>query len=127
MNLSHLTRLLCIGVILIGESAAAAPAPKANRQKILGVWEVTKSDDGTPAGTTIEFTKDGKMTVKAKVGDETLTLEGIYKLERDKVTLTYREPGGQEMTDTATITKLTDKELILKDDKGKIDEFKRKK
>ena len=37
------------------------------------------------------------------------------------------DSGGQETTETATITKLTDKELILKDEKGQTDQFKRKK
>lgn len=122
----HFLFLLCIVIVMTG-SASAAPAPKSNRTMILGIWVVTKSDDGTPPGTTIEFTRDGKLKVKTKVLDETLTLEGTYKLDGDKLKLTYKEPDGQESTDTALISKLTSKELILKDEEGKIDEFKKKK
>ncbi|SRR5579871_1305381 len=125
---SRLTSLLGIGMILTG-SALAAPAPKSNQTKILGVWEVIKSDDGTPPKTTIEFTRDGKLKVKTKVGDQTLTMDGTYKLEGDKLTVTLMTPDEKEkeVTDTVTITKLTDKELITKDQKGKVDQFKKKK
>ncbi|MHB1422735.1 MAG: lipocalin family protein [Gemmataceae bacterium] len=135
MILSHLTRLLCIGVILTGahdllscKTVSAAPAPKSNRTLLLGVWEVTKSEDGTPPTTTVEFTRDGKVKIATKVGDETLNLDGTYKLEDDKVTVTIKDPKeGEELTDTLTIIKLTEKVLITKDQKGKTDEFKKKK
>ncbi len=123
---SRLTSLLCIGIILTG-SVSAAPAPKSNRVMILGVWEVTKSDDGTPPGTTVEFTRDAKIKIKTKVLDETLEISGTYKLEGDKVTVLIKAPDDDESIDTLTITKLTDKELIFKDQKGKIDRLKRKK
>lgn len=126
MALSRFLCLLCIGIVVTG-SVSAAPARTSNRTKILGIWEVTKSDDGTPPGTTIEFTKDGKLKVKTKVGDETLTMEGDYKLVGNKLTLTIKTPDGMESTENETITKLTSKELALKDEKGQIDEFKRKK
>jgi uncharacterized protein (TIGR03066 family) len=119
---SQLTYLLCIGVVF----AAPAP-PSSNQTKILGVWEITKSDDGTPTGTTIEFAKDGKVKVTTKAGDLVLNLEGTYKVEGDKLTVTIKPPNEKEQTDTVTITKLTDKVLIIKDEKGKIDEFKKKK
>ena len=107
----------------------AAPAPKSNQILILGVWEVIKSDDGTPPMTTIEFTRNGKLKVNTKVGDQTLTMEGTYKLEGDKLTVTLKTPDEteKELTDTVTITKWTDKELKTKDQKGKVDEFKKKK
>jgi uncharacterized protein (TIGR03066 family) len=132
------SRFLCllgIGVILtvahqllFGQTVSAAPAPRAYRILIIGVWEVTKSDDGTPPKTTIEFTRDGKLKVKTKSGDETLTIEGTYKLDGNKLTLTIKAPEEEEgqLTDTLTIIKLTDKVLITKDEKGKTDEFKRK-
>jgi uncharacterized protein (TIGR03066 family) len=120
---------LCSLCIILTGSALAAPAPKSNQIMILGVWEVIKSDDGTPPMTTIEFTRDGKLKVNTKVGDQTLAMEGSYKLEVDKLTVTLKPPDEKEkeLTDTVTITKLTDKVLITKDQKGKVDEFKRKK
>jgi uncharacterized protein (TIGR03066 family) len=134
MILSYLTRLLCIVVILVGvehlwsgKAVVAAPAPSSNQKKIVGVWEITKSDDGTPLGTTIEFTKDGKVKVTTPVGDQKLNLDGTYKLEGDKLTVTIKPPDEKETTETVTIIKLTDKVLITKDQKGNSDEFKKKK
>src|SRR5579875_60070 len=123
MICSPISCLLCIGVIW------AAPAPSlSNQMRILGVWEVTKSDDGTPVGTTIEFAKDGKLKVTTKAGDQVLNLEGTYKVKGDKLTITLKPPESEkELTDIVTITKLTDKVLITKDEQGKVDEFKRKK
>jgi uncharacterized protein (TIGR03066 family) len=133
MILSHLSRLLWIGVILTGvlallssKAVSAAPAPKSYRGLIIGVWEVTKSEDGTPPMTTLEFTKDGKLKVATKVGDQSLNIDGTYKLEGDKITVTIQSPEEKELTDTLTIIKLTDTELITKDQKGKTDEFKKK-
>lgn len=134
MILSRLTRLACIAVILTGvdhlwfiKAVGAAPAPSSNQKKILGVWEITKSDDGTPLMTTIEFTKDGKVKVITPVGDQKVNIDGTYKMEGNKVTITLQTPDGKETTDTLTITKLTTKELITKDSKGQSDEFKKKK
>ena len=105
-----------------------APVPKSYRTLILGVWELTKSDDGILPPTTLEFTKDGIVKIAVKVCDKPQIVEGTYKVEDDKLTITIKAPDEEkESTDTATITKLTEKELITKDAKGKIDEFKKKK
>ena len=40
---------------------ATARAEDDNVKKIVGVWELTKSAGELPVGTTIEFTKDGKL------------------------------------------------------------------
>ena len=130
----YLTSLLCIGVILTGvdrlwfsRQVEAAPVPASNPKNIIGIWEITKSDDGTPVGTTIEFTKDGKVKLTTPVGDQKLNIDGTYKVDGDKLTVTIKPSDQKETTDTLTITKLTDKVLITKDQKGKSDEFKKKK
>lgn len=109
--------------------AAPKPVPKAtNKTKIVGMWELVKAEDKTPPGTTtVEFTKDGKLKVTASVGGTEFNLGGTYTLDGDKLKLTIKGPDGKEKSETDTITKLTDKELHLKDDKGKAAEFKRKK
>jgi uncharacterized protein (TIGR03066 family) len=135
MILPHFARWLCTGLILTvapaflsSETASAAPVPKSNRTKILGVWELTKSEAGVLPKTTLEFTRDGKLKIAIEVDDKPVIVEGTYKVEGDKLTITVKAPDeDKESTDTATITKLTDKELITKDEKGKIDEFRKKK
>jgi uncharacterized protein (TIGR03066 family) len=52
-------------------------------------------------------------------------LSGTYKV-KDKTITTTIDFGGKSKTDSGTIKKLTDTELIMEDDKGKIDEYKRK-
>jgi uncharacterized protein (TIGR03066 family) len=128
MNSSRLTGLLWIAVLL-NSSASSAPEPSSNRTKIVGVWEFVKSDDGTPPGSTLEFTKDGKIKVETKVGDEDLKMEGTYKVDGDKLTVTIKETEAKEKdkSETVTITKLTDNELIVKDEKGQVDVLKKKK
>jgi uncharacterized protein (TIGR03066 family) len=94
-----------------------------NAKKIVGVWEVVKGE-GAPPGSTVEFTKDGKLKVQAKVGDKEFKIDGTYKVEGEKlmVKLTFE---GKTVEETNKIKKLTEKELLLEDEKGKVEEFKR--
>jgi uncharacterized protein (TIGR03066 family) len=89
--------------------------------KLVGKWEVTKGD--VPAGSTAEFSKDGKLKVIIK-REKTITNEGTYKLDGDTLKVTSTDPGGKERNESFKIKKLTDKELIL-EDKGKDIEFKK--
>ena len=72
----------------------------------------------------MEFTKDGKLMLRAKVGDKELMIDGTYKVDGKNLsaTLTFM---GKSKTEKATIRKLTDKELVLEDEKGKVEEYKR--
>jgi uncharacterized protein (TIGR03066 family) len=117
--------------LIRGPADGAAPAPPRkdaeNKEKIVGTWELIKSEDG-PVGAVVDFTADGKLKVTVKdPGGETLVLGGTYAITGDKVTLTVKDPDGKEQKETGTITKLTDTEMVVKDEKGKIDEFKKKK
>jgi uncharacterized protein (TIGR03066 family) len=121
------TAVACAVVLaLAGPSLAAEKKEdaKTNKDKLVGVWEVTKSENAPP-GATVEFTKDGKMIVTIKDGDKTVKVEGTYTIEKDAITSNLKIED-KEMKETVTITKLTDKELVVKDAKGKVDEFKKK-
>jgi len=114
-----------VGMILaLGGLATAAQKDDDNAKKIVGKWEITKSDSDLPKGSTVEFTKDGKMTALLK-GDD-LKLEGTYKVEKDKLTVKLKA-GDQSIEETVTITKLTDDALELKDKDNKVDVFKKAK
>jgi uncharacterized protein (TIGR03066 family) len=95
-----------------------------NKEKIVGVWEVTKSESA-PAGATVEFTKDGKMIVNVKANDKDVKVEGTYTIDGDNIKSKLKL-GDKEKEETVKIKKLTDKELVTVDEKGKIDEFKKK-
>jgi len=124
--------LACFAAGLVGYAASsggAADKDKAsNKEKIVGTWALVKADSPNtpPPGTLVEFMKDGKLKITVTVGEKKLTLEGKYSVEGDTLKTTVKSPDGQESSDTDTITKLTDKELSLKDKKGQKTEFKKK-
>jgi uncharacterized protein (TIGR03066 family) len=114
---------VALGVLVFG-LAAGADDKDDNAKKIVGTWEVTKSGSDLPAGSTVEFTKDGKLNVVIKDND-TVKLDGTYKVEKDKLTVKLKA-GDQTIEETVTIQKLTDKELELKDKDNKVDVMKKK-
>jgi len=98
---------------------------KSNADKIVGTWEITKSESDAPKGATVEFTKDGKIKMTAKVEGHEISMEGTYKVDGDKLTTTMKM-GNKEKTETAKIKSLDDSTLKIEDEKGKVDEFMKK-
>jgi uncharacterized protein (TIGR03066 family) len=111
-------------VLMFGSSSSTAAPKTDNKTKIVGKWalEKTTNKKPPPPGTVIEFTKDGKL----KITIANFSLDGTYKVDGDKVHTTMKSPDGKEHKETITITKLTDKELVTKDEKGNVDTFKKK-
>jgi uncharacterized protein (TIGR03066 family) len=114
-----------LGVALVGV-AATAQAQDDNAKKIVGVWEVTKAGGDLPAGSTIEFTKDGMLKAVVKAEGMEVKLDGTYKVEKEKLTVKVKL-GEQTVEETATIKKLTDEALEIEDKDKKVDVFKKKK
>jgi len=114
--------------------AVAIPAGFAAEDKktdeypklIVGKWEITKAGGSAPAGTTLDFSKDKKVTMELSVGDEKLKVEGTYTIEKDKLTLKFKF-GDAEMEEELQITKLTDTDMELKDKDDGVDILKKKK
>lgn len=113
-----------VGLVLVGFGGSAATRAQDEDKKIVGTWEVTKSDD-LPAGSTVEFTKDGKIHVTVKEKGETVKLDGTYTVEKTKLSVKLKL-GDQTIEENVTIKKVTDKELQLEDKDKKVDEFKKK-
>ena len=113
-------------------STKPEPKPQAtNKDKIVGTWEVAKSDE-IPPGTVFEFTKDGKMKMSMKMEGKTVEMEGTYEVEGETLKSVGKGPDGKEDKNTDTIVKLTDTELVIKNPKIKkprsqMIEFKKKK
>ena len=119
-----LAAAVVVGLLTVG---ARAEEKTDNAKMIVGVWEVTKTDEGgPPAGATIEFTKDGKLKIAAKMGDQEFKIDGTYKVEGDKFTIMLKM-GDNEHSDTITIKKITKTEMSTTDKDGKVVELKRKK
>jgi uncharacterized protein (TIGR03066 family) len=93
---------------------------------IVGKWERTRGDTAPP-GLVAEFTRDGKITIDLKVKGKDIHAEGTYKIKGETVTITFMVPGKDETkSETKWIKKLTETELILSDEAGKVkNEFKR--
>lgn len=106
--------------------AGQANAQDDNAKKIVGTWEVTRSGSDLPVGTSLEFTKDGKLHAVIKADGMEIKLDGTYKVEKDKLSVKIKV-GDQDIEETATIKKLTDDALEIEDKDKKVDVFKKKK
>jgi uncharacterized protein (TIGR03066 family) len=132
----NVTRLLAAGVIVCVLGAAARADDKKEDKKetksdaaklIVGKWECSKADDGTvPPGTMIEFTKDGKLILSGKAGDQEFKMEGKYKVKGDKFDIIFKM-GDQEHTEEITIKKIDDTTMSTTNKEGKMVELTRKK
>ena len=114
--------VLCLSVVALPAVGAEGKKPATNAEKIVGKWANLQV-----LGETFEFTKDGKLkaTLRAPGTDKPLTIEGTYKVEADKLTITTKGADGKETTETVKIKELTDKKLVAEDDKGRILELKK--
>jgi uncharacterized protein (TIGR03066 family) len=134
-------------------TADATPKPKTSegnpkQEQIVGTWEVARSDEEMatdarvppkgaappaaalqakmPPKATVEFTKDHKVKITAKVGEQVIRRDLTYEVNDDKLTTVERKPGGKDQTDTVTIVLLTDSRMVTKDANAKIVEFRKK-
>src|SRR5262245_40100559 len=128
MNALRLTVAAAVAVavaLTAGVRAEDKEEKKDNAKLLVGTWEVTKSFDKGPAvGSTIEFTRDGKVMIKAKVEDKDVLREGTYKVDGDKITVAMKD---KDSKSTRSIKKISDKELVIENDDKKSVELKRKK
>lgn len=107
-----------LGLLLCGGLSAEDKkgGEKIDAQKLVGKWQPKQPPKGVTV--LVEFTKDGKMTVDSTAeGGAKLQDQSAYKLEGNRLTMTTKA-GGKEETRTRTVTRLTDSELVLKDEKG---------
>jgi uncharacterized protein (TIGR03066 family) len=95
------------------------------KNKLIGVWEVVKAEEA-PAGSTVEFTKDGKLILTAKIKGETKRIEATYKVDGKTLMTTRKEEGGKEKTDKLTIQTLNETTLVTLNEKRITEELKRK-
>jgi uncharacterized protein (TIGR03066 family) len=118
--------VLLLSVVFAAVGALAQAGQTDTEKKLVGSWEITKSDS-LPKGAKgiVEFTKDGKLNLSMSFNDKVFKISGTYKV-KDKTITTTLDFGGKSKTETITVKKLTDTELIIEDEKGKTDEYKRK-
>ena len=112
-------------VCLLGTTARADE--KDFSKAVVGKWEVTKADAGSvPPGAMIEFTKDGKLIMSAKMGETEVKREGTYTVDGNKIKLVTKKED-KERTQALTILKASDTELSIEGEDGKKVELTKKK
>ena len=122
-----------VAIFVLMAIGGGTPSPGAGKDtpidgiKLIGVWE-GKSTQDRPGGEgkcVVEFAKGDVIKVKDVSGKVTLSNEGKYKLDGNKLTIITELPEGKQSTSTATITKLTDDELEWRSSAGRVEKFKR--
>ena len=94
---------------------------KIDAKKLIGKWERA---DTKGAKVVLEFADKGKLTITIDTPSETVKIDGSYKLDGDKLGLAMTFMG-EATKETVTVTKLTDEEMVCKDQSDKEEKFKR--
>lgn len=107
---------------LVATTGATAGQDKIDGKKLIGKW--TPKDEAKAGKMVAEFTKDGKLIISGDLGGKELKIDGTYKLDGNKLTMTLKI-GDKEQSETVTITKLTDDVMEGEDKGGKKEAFTR--
>ena len=121
------TLLMVLSAGFLSASAFAAdPVPKDatkdQAEKVVGKWRITKSGGSEVNGTTVEFTKDGKMTISMNEGQN--EFKGTYKVTKEGIDYTVMI-GEEKKTEILKIKKLEEKNMTTEDPEGQVEEFER--
>jgi uncharacterized protein (TIGR03066 family) len=117
---------LALAIPLVFAATAMAEDTKIDGGKLVGTWEAVKGSETLPLGSTLEFSKEGKLKLTIKQADESKVLAGSYKVEGATIKITLKVEG-MENSETLKVTKLSDKDLVIVDEKDKKDVLSRKK
>ena len=119
----------CLAVLSVGDRICAddKPAAPIDGKKLVGKWEGTALvESSTEKGTTfVEFAADGVVNLKAISGRLSVTNEGKFTLDGDKLTIITKLGKDKEGKVVATITKLTETELVWVNADKKTESWKR--
>lgn len=85
---------------------------------LVGKWVV---EGGEQDGATFDFYRDGTMRGRINVGGKEGIIHARVRVEGDKMHTTTRNPStGKDETRTQTIRSLSERELVLADDRGEV-------
>lgn len=91
---------------------------------IIGKWVMAEAGGHMPPGSTVEFTKEGRLAVVVKDDGQEWKVEGTYEVKKDKLTV-HLKRGDQEFGETSTISKLPADTLETIDKDGVVEVLKR--
>lgn len=120
-------KLLGSVVMMVAFVSFASAETKIDAAKIVGKWEVAKSDGEAPKGAVVEFTKDGKLAITMDLNGKKVELGGTYKVDGDKLKVKVSFMGMESPEETDTIKSLKDDEFVTIDKDKKETVFKKKK
>src|SRR5262245_4844827 len=104
---------LLVGLLLL--TPAGVPVDdKIDAKLLVGKWEPETRPDGVDK-MMVEFTKDNKVMLSIEAQGEKEKMEGTYKVDGDKINIKIMREG-QEIDQTRKISKLTESELVTKDE-----------
>ena len=126
-----LATLLALTAVVPAAEAAPVPAPaaKSPAEQVVGTWRLVKTSKKAEveSALVVEFGKDGTMTLRQTTGDDpAVVLKGTYKVDGTKLPYEYKIGDGTH-AETLTIKKVSDKELVVVDPDGVVEEFEREK
>jgi uncharacterized protein (TIGR03066 family) len=116
-----------LGLFALVASAIADDKKEEPKAKglIVGTWEVAKGD--LPKGSTIRFSKDGKMTLTVNSPTAGLVpIGGTYELDGKTLKTVTKDANGETTAGTSKLKALTEKRLVLVGEKGDELEFTKK-
>lgn len=116
-------RAVAFALVLVGFAGSVCTADeKVDAKKLIGKWEPAKADKGPKM--VLEIQDKGKLELSVTFGEKTEKVEGKYTVDGNKMTveLTFM---GEKKKETMTIVKLTDTELVTKDEKGNEEALKK--
>ena len=90
---------------------------KIDAKRLVGKWSAKNAKEGRLG--VIEFTKDGEVAITITSDGKETKREGTYQVDGDKLSLRVKS-GNSEAIYNMTVTKLTNAELVTKDDRGQV-------
>ncbi len=107
-------------LVMVGFAGAADE--KIDAKKLIGKWTPKEAKKGEEF--VMEFAEKGKLAVTFTANGKEIKIDGTYKVEGNKIEVAMSF-NGKDVKETHTVTKLTDDELVSKDEKGKEETLKR--
>ncbi len=120
------SRILGASALVVLLVLNTAPSETKDYPKLIsGKWKVTKADPETvPVGAVFDFLADGKLKFRYSADGQELELNGRYKLEGTKLTITVQF-GDEEKSQNVEVTQLDQKTLALLDPDKRTVELRR--
>jgi uncharacterized protein (TIGR03066 family) len=114
---SLVAALLTLSLAALAQDRKDDPNP--SEKKLLGKWKLAKIDPGDlPDGQEIVLEMEkGKFKIIVTQGDLKDVNEGKWKLDGKKVAIEFTEGSRKGMKQTDTVKELTEKKLILVDER----------